>query len=115
MLAELGRRLRMLIRRRQFDRDLEEEMYLHRELREQEQIEAGAPREAEHYATLQSFGNPLLLREQSRDMWGRACLEHVVQDIRYRCRTLVRNPGLTAVASSRSRWTSEPKRRFLAS
>jgi hypothetical protein len=52
MLAELGRRLRMLIRRRQFDRDLEEEMHLHRELREQEQIEAGTPREEAHYASL---------------------------------------------------------------
>jgi hypothetical protein len=35
---ELGRRLLMLFRRSQFDRDLEEEMRLHRELREQEQI-----------------------------------------------------------------------------
>jgi hypothetical protein len=31
-LAELGRRLLMLLRRRQFDRDLEEEMRLHRDL-----------------------------------------------------------------------------------
>ncbi len=36
-LGELGRRLWMLMRRRQFDADLEEEMRLHLELREQEQ------------------------------------------------------------------------------
>jgi hypothetical protein len=40
MLAELGRRLLMLLRRGQFDADLEKEMRLHRELREQEQIPA---------------------------------------------------------------------------
>jgi hypothetical protein len=31
MLIEFGRRLRMLLRRRQFDADLEEEMRLHRD------------------------------------------------------------------------------------
>ena len=36
MLAELGRRLLMLFRRRQFYADLEEEMRLHRELRERD-------------------------------------------------------------------------------
>jgi hypothetical protein len=39
----------MLVRRRQFDAELQEEMRLHRELREQEQIERGlSPMEA-HY------------------------------------------------------------------
>jgi hypothetical protein len=44
VLAELGRRVVMLLRRRQFDTDLEEEMRLHFELREQEQIERGLHR-----------------------------------------------------------------------
>jgi hypothetical protein len=43
MLRELGRRLLMLLRRRRFDADLDEEMRLHFELREQEQIERGLP------------------------------------------------------------------------
>jgi hypothetical protein len=41
-LAELVRRLIMLLRREQFDRELEEEMRLHRELREQEHVELGS-------------------------------------------------------------------------
>ena len=58
-LAELGRRLLMLPRRRQFDADLDEEMRLHRELREQEEIERGlSPKEA-HYAVQRRFGNDL--------------------------------------------------------
>ena len=40
-LRELARRLRMLMHRRQFDTDLEEEMRLHLELRQQQQIESG--------------------------------------------------------------------------
>jgi hypothetical protein len=40
-LRELARRIRMLVNRRQFDVDLEEEMRLHLELRQQDQIESG--------------------------------------------------------------------------
>ncbi len=40
-LGELARRLRMLIHRRQFDAELEEEMRLHLELRQHEQLHSG--------------------------------------------------------------------------
>lgn len=40
-LAELGRRLMMLVGRNQFECDLEEEMRLHRELRAQEHQNSG--------------------------------------------------------------------------
>jgi putative ABC transport system permease protein len=95
---ELGRRLLMLFRRSQFDRDLEEEMRLHCELREQEQIEAGAAPEEARYAARRRFGNEIVLREESRDMWGWNWLEYFVQDIRFGLRMLTRNPGFTAVA-----------------
>jgi len=65
-LSELGRRLWMLIRRRQFDADLEEEMRLHLELREQEKIRAGLPPREAHQAALRRFGNATLL-SRSRD------------------------------------------------
>ena len=97
-LAELGRRLLMLPRRRQFDADLEEEMGLHRELREQEQIERGlSPKEA-HYAAQRRFGNDLVLREESHDMWGWRGLENFVHDVRYAVRMLAKRPGFTTVA-----------------
>jgi predicted permease len=95
---ELGRRLLMLLRRRQFDGDLEEEMRLHRELREQEQIERGLSPEEAHYAAQRRFGNPLVLREESRDMWGWSWLEDLGHDVRYGLRILRKNPGFTVVA-----------------
>ena len=97
-LGEIGRRLLMLFRRSQFDRDLEEEMRLHRELREQEQIEAGVTPEEARYAARRKFGNDLVLREESREMWRWNWLEYFVQDIRFALRMLARNPGFTAVA-----------------
>src|SRR5690349_1591044 len=97
-LTELGRRLLMLIRRGQFDADLEEEMRLHRELREQEQIERGlSPKEA-HYAVQGRFGNDLVLRERSRGMWGWTWLENFMQDVRHGLRQLRRSPGFTCAA-----------------
>ncbi len=95
---ELGRRLLMLVRRGQFAADLDEEMRLHRELREAEQIERGLSSKEAHYAVQRRFGNDLALREESRGMWGWNWLQHLEQDVRYGSRMLAKNPGFTAVA-----------------
>jgi hypothetical protein len=82
-LSELGRRLWMLMRRRQFDADLEEEMRLHLELREQEQEQAGlAPSDARH-AALRRFGDATALKEKSHLAWGWEWFEHLMQDVNY--------------------------------
>jgi predicted permease len=88
----------MLFRGRQFDADLQEEMHLHRELRERFEMERGIPPAEAHYAVQRRFGNDLILREESRDMWGGNWLEHFAQDLRYGLRTTLKNPGFAAVA-----------------
>jgi hypothetical protein len=98
MLKELGRRFWVLLRRRQFDADLEEEMRLHRELREQELIERGLSPEEAHYAAQRRFGNDLVLREGSRDMWGWNWLEDTLQDIRFGLRMFLKSPGFAGLA-----------------
>jgi predicted permease len=97
-LSELLRRLWMLMRRQQFDADLEEEMRLHLELREQDQIQAGlSPREARQTAS-RRFGNATVLMEKSHMAWGWDWLESFVQDTAYGSRSMLRSPAVTMVA-----------------
>ncbi len=96
--GEFWRRITNLFRRERFDRDLDEEMRLHKDLREREQREAGLGGDEARYAAQRRFGNELKLREESRDMWGWNWLEDMFQDIHFGLRTLRKNPGFTTVA-----------------
>jgi predicted permease len=98
LFREIGRRFLTFIHRNQFDSDLQEEMRLHRELRAQEEIERGLTPEEAYYAAQRHFGNDLVLREESRDVWGWNWLDNTRQDICYGFRLLIKSPGFTMVA-----------------
>jgi hypothetical protein len=93
-MSKLWRRLLFLIRRERFDRDLQDEIRLHLEMK----TEAGGGSNEARYAARRQFGNTLLLRESSREMWGWEPLDRLGQDLRYGVRMLRRNPGFAAVA-----------------
>ena len=96
-LGEFARRLRMLFSREKFDSELDEEIRLHRELRERELMRGGAAAADARYAAQRQFGNSLALREQSREMWGWRWLEDFAHDLRFGARMLAKNPGFTAI------------------
>jgi len=82
MLGELWRKLGYLLNRRNFERDLDEEMRFH----------------IQQMGDRRKFGNATLLKEVSREMWGWSSLERLARDIRYAIRQLAANPGFAAVA-----------------
>jgi predicted permease len=92
------RRVGMLLRGRRFDSELEEEMRLHLELREQQQRESGLGAESARRAAYRRFGNPTAIKEKSHMSWGWDWLESFFADVVYGVRSMLRSKALTAVA-----------------
>jgi predicted permease len=96
--GEFWRRLQMLVSKRRFQAELDEEIRLHLELRERERMDAGVAFSAARSAALRRFGNPTRIKETSYMNWGWHWLESLGQDVRYGARSLWRSPGLMAAA-----------------
>jgi predicted permease len=97
-LGELLRRLAMLARRRRLERDLDEEMRLHLELREAEARERGLSPEEARLAARRRFGSTALAKDESRDAWALRWLDDLARDLRLAWRGMLRTPGFTALA-----------------
>ncbi|HEV2246057.1 MAG TPA: permease prefix domain 1-containing protein, partial [Terriglobia bacterium] len=91
-------RIAAIARHRKLERELDEELQHHIELKTQENIAAGMPPEEARYAALRAFGKLEQKKEECRDADRLRWLEDIIQDVRYGLRQLRRNPGFTAVA-----------------
>jgi predicted permease len=94
----LLRRIRQLLRARQIDEDLAQEIEAHRALAQRDLERRGlAPAEA-HSASRRAIGNVTLAREDARHIWGWPSVDRLWQDVRYGTRMLRRNRSFTVVA-----------------
>jgi predicted permease len=93
------RRLLFLFQRNRFDRDLEDELRFHEEMKAQAVAEAdGLSGDQARAAARRQLGNPLRLREQSRDPWLFPALDSFAQDVRHALRLLRRDPAFAVTA-----------------
>ena len=83
---------------RKRDADLQRELACDLELEEEEQRQGGNSGEEARYAALRAFGNPALIREQTRAVWSWNWLESLGRDFGFSLRTLLRTPGFTVIA-----------------
>lgn len=82
-IGERRRRIWYLLNRGRVEAALREEMDAHRAMMDKPA----------------RFGNPLQLRERSREVWGWAWLDALVRDVRFAARGLRRTPVFTLVAT----------------
>lgn len=95
---KLQMQLRMLFRRDEQGARLDDELQFHLDQQIAENIASGMNAEEARHAALRSFGNPTVLRDETRDTWTWNGLEQLWRDIRYGTRTLTRTPGFTVIA-----------------
>src|SRR5262245_47944278 len=92
------RKLIWLIRRRDKENELQEEIQFHLDQEtEERQAEGLASQEAQRAARL-DFGNVTLVQEDTRSAWTWLIIEQLVQDLRYSARTIAANKTFSLVA-----------------
>ena len=96
-LRRLWLRLRFYLFRARYDREMEEEMRHHLELRAADYASAGMSDAEARAAAVRRFGNRASLQEQRRSAVGFPSLETLWQDARYTARSLAASRGFTAM------------------
>jgi predicted permease len=87
-----------LFGRRQSDARLNDEIAFHLDQQIAENRAAGMNAEEARQAAMRSFGNPTVVREQTRAAWSWGGVETLWGDVRIAARTLARTPGFTLIA-----------------
>jgi predicted permease len=98
-VSSLLRRLLFFFQRNRFDRDLDDELRFHEEMKARALADAeGMSSDEARAAARRRLGNPLRLREQSRDAWTFPTVDTLAQDARHALRLMRRDPAFTFTA-----------------
>jgi putative ABC transport system permease protein len=98
VIADILERLRALVFRHRWQRDLDEEIRFHLEQDAAARVRAGADPAAARREALLAFGGVEQVREATLDASGVRPLHDLVADVRFTLRGLRHNPGFTATA-----------------
>ena len=97
-MIRLLQRLRYLLQRDRRERELNDELQFHLEMKQRELESRGLDRAAAAAAAQRTFGNLPLTHDHVRDVWIAPWLQSVVQDVRFAGRLLTRNGRFTIAA-----------------
>lgn len=94
----LRSRFRALLKRRQLERDLQDEIAFHLAEKQTELESSGFPSDEAQTLVRRQFGNATLLKESSREAWLFRSLDNSVRDAKYAVRILEKAPAFTCIA-----------------
>lgn len=86
-LKSFALRIKTLMRRRQLEADLDDELAFHKAMRESNRTAEGTRR----------FGNVTRLKEQCREQWTFSLVESILADVRYALRRVGKAPAFSVI------------------